>query len=110
MKFHYKILMIISIISCSCNMMIAQNERGTKKTKAADHKSVIVVFKCEDCKIKNKFSVLGAQNFTLKKVKFPLKRTLVPGTYKMTYWQNRVQQIHLPFTVKLGETNYIKVK
>ncbi len=71
---------------------------------------VLVTFKCESCTTKNKFSVLGPTEFTLKRVEFPFSRKLKPGKYKMTYWQNRVQQIHLPFVVNPDSKNIVTVK
>ena len=71
---------------------------------------VVVTFKCESCTRKNKFSVAGPDEFTEKNVKFPLVKKLQPGKYEMTYWQNRVQQIRLPFTVIPNSENTIIVK
>ncbi len=79
-------------------------------TLRPDNEALLVTFKCESCKIKNKFKVSGKEEFTLKKVIFPLEKKLKPGKYEMTYWQNKVQQIHLPFTVKPNTQNIITVK
>ena len=54
--------------------------------------------------------ISGPEDHTFKEVKFPLKQELKLGAYEMTYWQNRVQQIHLPFTVSPESENVIIVK
>ncbi|MEM1134472.1 MAG: hypothetical protein AAGI07_01445 [Bacteroidota bacterium] len=69
-----------------------------------------VTFTCGSCKIKNKLKVSGPDEFILTQIEFPIEKKLKPGSYEMTYWQNRVQQIHLPFTVKENSKNIIRIK
>ncbi len=92
--------------------IIAQSEAKVMQSQQDTIQSnlIVVTFVCKTCKVKNKFAVSGKEGFTLKEVKFPIERKMKPGTYEMTYWQNKVQQIHLPFTVKTGSANQIKVK
>ena len=108
------ILMATIIFGGFINTIKAQSETKAIESQQdsimSDDQSILVTFECEPCKSKNKFAVSGKENFTLKKVEFPLEKKLKPGTYEMTYWQNKVQQIHLPFTVKPDSTNHIIVK
>ncbi len=83
-------------------------EKDTIRVNQNDR--VKVTFTCESCKIKNKLKVSGPDEFVLTKIEFPIEKRLRPGVYKMTYWQNKVQQIHLPFTVKENSKNTVKVK
>ncbi len=71
---------------------------------------VVVTFKCDSCKKRNKFKISGPENHMFKEVAFPFKRYLPTGSYQMTYWQNGVQQIHLPFTVTSKTSNQVTVK
>jgi hypothetical protein len=107
MKFTHILLFIVVFISTSFNIINAQSENDVNQ-KAQD--SYLVTFECESCTRKNKFSISGPENYTFKEVQFPLKQELKPGNYKMTYWQNRVQQIHLPFSIIRDSENIITVK
>ncbi|MEX0315583.1 MAG: hypothetical protein AB3N18_15505 [Allomuricauda sp.] len=71
---------------------------------------ILVTFKCESCKIKNKFEVSGPTEFIMERVEFPFTKKMKPGQYEMTYWQNRGQQIHLPFSVNKEFGNIVIVK
>lgn len=72
--------------------------------------SLLVTFECNSCTKRNKFLISGPEEQTFKAVKFPLKIKLKSGEYEMTYWQNRVRQIHLPFDVSSDSENIIMVK
>ncbi len=74
------------------------------------NQSVIVIFECESCNLKNKLAISGKENHTWEKIKFPFKQSLKPGKYEMIYWQKKVQQIRLPFTVGQDSINVIRVK
>lgn len=76
-----------------------------------------VTFVCPTCTGKTKLSVTGTgfsadREVEIEKNKpgFPFELDMPPGEYQYTYWQNTVEQMRLPFTVKAGETNSIKVK
>ena len=77
-----------------------------------------VTFACETCRGRTKLIITGSgfsathEVNTTKEDKpaFPFELTLQPGKYRYEYWQNGVQQMHLPFTVKAGEENVVKVK
>ena len=71
---------------------------------------VAVTFRCEPCTKNNKLVVVGPEEHTFKADIFPLRKKLKPGYYTMTYWQKKVQQIHLPFLVKKEGENNIIVK
>lgn len=77
-----------------------------------------VTFACETCRGRTKLIISGP-NFsstrelnTTKEDKpaFPFELTLRPGEYRYEYWQNGVQQMQLPFTVKAGIENRVTVK
>lgn len=72
--------------------------------------SFLVTFECHSCTKRNKFSISGPDEHTFRTVEFPLQIKLRAGEYEMTYWQNRVQQIHLPFYVGSNSENIITVK
>jgi hypothetical protein len=80
--------------------------------------SEAVTFVCPTCTGAMRLEVSGngyksTYEFDSKKDKqpaFPLALRLPPGTYRYEYWQNRVQQMYLPFTVKVGEKNVVTVK
>jgi len=91
----------------ACGPVKAQSQ---SEAPQPEQELVLVTFECESCTIKNKFSVSGPTEFTMKKVEFPFSQKLKPGKYEMTYWQNRVQQIHLPFSVRPNSKNVIVVK
>lgn len=77
-----------------------------------------VTFTCPTCTGRMKLLVTGdgysmTQEHNTKKgdkSPFPLALSLKPGDYRYEYWQNGVQQMQLPFTVKEGERNEVKVK
>ena len=72
--------------------------------------SFLVTFECNSCTKRNQFYISGPEEHTFKSAEFPLKIKLQAGEYEMTYWQNRVQQIHLPFDVSSDSNNIISVK
>ena len=110
-RFNNKTIIVCIVVTCLWGFIIAQNKSQLQyDTIDVVNERVTVIFECETCEEKNKFSVSGPDSFTLKKVKFPLKKELKPGDYEMTYWQKRVQQIRLPFNIKPGVSNRIKVK
>ena len=112
-KFNNTVLKAIIIIGCFYSTsIVAQSETKIVNSKQDTIKDnyYVMTFICKSCKEKNKFAISGKETITLKKVKFPLKIKLKPGTYKMTYWQNKVRQIHLPFTVKTDSENHFIVK
>ncbi|MBD2757019.1 hypothetical protein [Spirosoma validum] len=77
-----------------------------------------VTFDCKTCTGKSRLEIYGngftsTRQFDSNKDRepaFPFTLNLNPGTYQYTYWQNKVQQMKLPFTVKAGETNVVTVK
>lgn len=82
----------------------------------ADTREMPVTFTCPTCEGRVKLIVSGPTNITEEfdapknKGRFPRTMSLQPGTYYYEYWQNGVQQMNLPFSVKAGETNEVKVK
>ncbi len=95
--------------------IIAQSEYGfvleeNENSQNVADEPVLVTFECGSCKVRNKFTISGAEDHIFKRVTFPLKHLLKPGKYQMTYWQNKVQQIHLPFSVSPKANNIIIVK
>jgi hypothetical protein len=72
--------------------------------------SFVVTFECNSCTKRNKFYISGPDEHTFNAVEFPLEFKLKSGSYEMTYWQNRIRQIHLPFNVSPGSENIIVVK
>ena len=89
------------------NTVKAQKQNTTPQP---GQKLVLVTFECKSCTEKNNFSISGPDEFTFKKVKFPFEQELKQGEYEMTYWQNKIQQIHLPFSVLPDSENVIIVK
>lgn len=78
---------------------------------------VKVTFVCPTCVGKTKLSVNGngfsaEREIVIEKNKpgFPFELDMPPGEYQYTYWQNRVEQMRLSFTVKAGETHTVTVK
>ncbi|QKZ12838.1 hypothetical protein [Spirosoma sp. KUDC1026] len=76
-----------------------------------------VTFVCPTCSGKTKLAINGdgyslERELTIKKDKtgFPFVVDMKPGKYIYTYWQNGVEQMQLPFTVKAGEPNEVIVK
>ncbi len=77
-----------------------------------------VTFVCKTCTGQIRLEVSGT-NFSLtrdsnskneaEKV-FPMTVPMAPGEYRYTYWQNGVQQMDLPFSVKTGAKNQVIVK
>ena len=95
--------------------IIAQSEYGfvleaSENSQNVANEPVLVTFECGSCEVRNKFTVSGTEDHIFKRVTFPLKHLLKPGKYEMTYWQNKVQQIHLPFSVNPKSNNIITVK
>ena len=79
--------------------------------------SVKVTFVCPTCMGRTKLSVNGSgfsaeREVVIEKNKpgFPFDLDMPPGDYQYTYWQNRVEQMRLPFTVRVGEQNVVTVK
>lgn len=76
-----------------------------------------VTFVCPTCAGETMLLING-EGFTAErnleirpdKPGFPFELEMPPGTYQLTYLQNKVLQTQAPFTVKVGETNSIKVK
>lgn len=86
-------------------------------TSAVVPASVKVTFVCPTCTGKTKLLVNGSgfsaeREVVIEKNKpgFPFELDMPPGAYQYTYWQNRVEQMRLPFTVKAGEQNVVTVK
>ncbi len=78
---------------------------------------VNVTFVCPTCVGKTKLSVSGngfsaERELEIDKGKsgFPFTLEMPPGDYQYTYWQNKVEQMKLPFTVKAGQENTVTVK
>ncbi len=107
MKSTYTIIITILFIALICNETKAQSKEDLKATA---QETLLVTFECKSCTKRNKFAISGPERHTFKKLEFPLKKELRPGDYKMTYWQNRVQQIHLPFSVSPDSENVVIVK
>lgn len=70
---------------------------------------VKVTFVCPTCTGKTKLSVNGSgfsvdREVVIRQDKpgFPFDLNMPPGDYQYTYWQNRVEQMRLPFTVRAG--------
>ncbi len=82
----------------------------------SDSREVPVTFTCPTCEGRVKLIVSGPTNITeefdapKKKGRFPRTMSLQPGAYYYEYWQNGVQQMHLPFIVKTGQQNEVTVK
>ncbi len=106
-----KIVQVLSIAMLLCFLNSDSLKAQSKDISPTEVKeSLMVTFKCESCTKKNKFSISGPEKHTFKLAKFPLKVELKPGEYEMTYWQNRIQQINLPFSVSSDSENIIVVK
>jgi hypothetical protein len=75
-----------------------------------------ITFTCPTCTGKSKLMISGdgisitQESEGGKSKLFPLRQALRPGNYRYTYWQNGVLQMELPFSVKAGESNDVKVK
>lgn len=107
MKFILGLFSVVYLFFVSIKTVDVQDENIHRVEK---QESVLVTFECHSCTKKNKFYISGPEEHTFKAVKFPLKIKLTPGEYEMTYWQNRIQQIHLPFDVSSGSKNRVTVK
>ena len=107
MKFTLGLSLITLLFLTSSRTTDIQSE-NVQRQKTDE--SFMMTFECESCTKRNKFLISGPEEHTLKAVKFPLKIKLKSGEYEMTYWQNRVQQIHLPFDVSSDSDNIINVK
>lgn len=78
----------------------------------------VVTFVCETCTGKGKLVINGTNYATThefdltknEKSTFPFDLPLIPGDYRLMYWQNKVLQIQSSFTVKAGEKKEVKVK
>lgn len=77
-----------------------------------------VTFVCKTCAGRIRLEVSGT-NFSLTRESnskneaekvFPMTVPMAPGKYNYTYWQNGVQQMELPFSVKTGAKNEVLVK
>lgn len=81
-----------------------------------DDMEMAVTFVCPTCEGRVKLLISGpttiSEEFDAPKNKgrFPRTISLLPGEYQYEYWQNGVQQMRLPFTVKADEPNEVKVK
>lgn len=79
---------------------------------------VPVTFRCATCQGRTKLTISGTDYSSTREVNtakgdkpaFPFELTLQPGEYRYTYWQNGVEQMQLPFTVKAEATNEVNVK
>jgi len=107
MKFANKLFFSFFTMALACASVYAQSENNYKQT---DKESVLVTFECESCTKRNKFRISGPENHVFKQAQFPIEQILQPGEYEMTYWQNKIQQIHLPFQVNSESENMITVK
>ncbi|MBO0937446.1 hypothetical protein J2I47_12895 [Fibrella sp. HMF5335] len=95
---------------CCANAMLA-----TAQTVPAND---TVRFECPNCQGNMKLMINGkGTNMTYEQKSssnvntlFPVAMPLPPGKYYYTYWQNGVQQMHLPFIIKAGEKNVVTVK
>lgn len=76
-----------------------------------------VTFNCETCTGKGRLEVFG-NNITATRTidprqdgnhSFPLKLSLLPGDYRLMYYQKRVLQMQSTFLVKAGQENVVKV-
>jgi len=105
MKFANKLF--ISFFIMAFALVNAQSESISDLTTK---ESILVTFECESCTKRNKFKISGPEDHVFKQARFPIEQELKPGEYEMTYWQNKVQQIHLPFTVDPEIKNVIVVK
>ncbi len=88
---------------------------GTATASASG--TVKVTFVCPTCVGKTKLSVSGNGYSAEREVEiskgktgFPFELDMPPGDYRYTYWQNNVEQMQLPFTVKAGQDNTVTVK
>lgn len=107
MKTKNIVMLIFSFLALAHTSISAQSEARSHKTNA---KSVLVTIECESCTKRNKFKISGPENHVFIRAQFPIEQILAPGEYEMTYWQNKVQQIHLPFSVNPETKNVIVVK
>ena len=75
-------------------------------------------FICETCAGRIKLQVTGDGVSIIREEypkvgevsMFPLAMALKPGEYWLTYWQNKVMQIQVTFTVKAGEPGEARIK
>ena len=95
---------------CCANALLAAAQTNLPKDS--------VRFECPKCQGNMKLAVSGnGTNMTYERKSseksgtlFPIMAPLPPGNYQYTYWQNGVEQMKLPFTVKAGEKNVVTVK
>lgn len=108
------IMKLTVVIFIASFLVFLNNEKlktqSENKVQQSIQKTFLVTFECKSCTKRNKFSISGTESHTFSSVEFPLKKELKEGEYKMTYWQNKVQQIHLPFSVSSSSKNMIIVK
>ena len=107
MNFTNRLTISFCILAFTLVSVNAQTDKTPKRNKK---EKVLVTFKCESCTKRNKFKISGLENHVFLRTPFPIEQELKPGEYEMTYWQNKVQQIHLPFTVDPEIKNVIIVK
>lgn len=107
MKFTLGVLLVLFLVSTNSY----RNLKGYDHSSSPQlEESFLMTFECYSCTKRNKFQISGPEEHIFNAVEFPLKVKLKPGEYDMTYWQNRVQQIHLPFDVGSEFENKIVVK
>lgn len=91
---------------------------GTVKSGGTMTEEATVLFSCKTCTGRIRLEVSGT-NFSLTRESnskneaekvFPMSIPMAPGEYRYTYWQNGVQQMQLPFSVKVGVKNEVVVK
>lgn len=77
-----------------------------------------VTFTCTTCAGKGRLEVYG-NNITATRTidsrqdgnhQFPLKLSLLPGDYRLVYYQKRVLQMQSTFAVKAGEETVVTIK
>lgn len=105
MKFTNRLFFLFFVMAFA--IVLAQTEGKSEQTNT---EPVLVTFECGSCKKRNKFKISGPETHVFKQAQFPIEQELKPGEYEMIYWQNKVQQIHLPFSVDPETENVIVVK
>lgn len=91
--------------------------KPAQPTGAMTASTMKVTFICATCTGRTRLSVSGdgfsaerEVEIDKKKSGFPFELDMPPGEYRYTYWQNSVEQMRLPFTVKAGQENRVTVK
>ena len=105
-----KLFLLITTTFLFYNACKSYHSENIENPVIDSQNSIPVTFKCDSCTERNKFVISGPVTMEFRNVKFSFQQNLYKGKYHMTYWQNGVQQIHLPFAIYKDSTNIIVVK